>query len=248
LKKIILLLVFIPFLNSYGMTKDDVLKTWKEVHIAFYEELLKNDEHIRTVWSDEIGDKIISISKNQPRSIFLSNELFEYPQLEKRHLYMLFCHELGHILGGAPYFLEYPGDNRKLSGEGQADYFATKRCMGRLLAPSKIEEIQQSVTAKESMALHARGCKSKKCQSVSQVAKETLEILGDEVSFFARENEIVQFTNPYQNSAQCRLDTFIAGAVSLNNMGYYMAFQFDYVDYNGSRPKCWYSPFDTISI
>lgn len=53
--------------------------------------------------------------------------LARYPGMGKRTMQLVLCHEIGHHIGGAPYY-----SNTRMSVEGQSDYFATYDCMKRI--------------------------------------------------------------------------------------------------------------------
>jgi hypothetical protein len=236
--------------NSFALSKLEIVQAWKDVHTAFYEELKAHDEHIRTVWTDEEITTVAAMSTTKPRELYISSQLLDRPDLRKENLYNLFCHELGHVLGGAPYIFEYPGDNRKVSSEGQADFFTTKRCMGRLFPPAKIREIYQELSQKDKLDLKRRGCYTKRCQVISHLSKESLERFGDyeDISFDKHDETMVQMTYVYRNSAQCRLDTFIAGAIARNQSDYYLAYSFGISARPTLRPRCWYKPLGLLGI
>jgi hypothetical protein len=52
-----------------------------------------------------------------------------HPQMTKEGFLLVACHEMGHHLGKSP---TYPGT--PMASEGQADYFATLKCMRKVLA------------------------------------------------------------------------------------------------------------------
>lgn len=250
MKHIIFPLLLLVTNFTHALTKEDVMSVWKSTHIAFYEELIKKNEHIKTIWTDTVDDKLVAVSKGLPREIKISNRLLEFENLRKVDLYNIFCHELGHLLGGPPYLMEYPGDLRTISVEGQADYFAAKRCMGRLLPGTQVNEIYQEISEDDRIGLRVRGCETRRCQVIAHLSKRSLELFtGEYVSILENDHHVVQRTYPYQNSAQCRLDTFIAGAVSSSERNYYLAFTNYFNQFsNGQRPQCWFHPVDILSI
>jgi hypothetical protein len=115
-----------------------------------------------------------------------------YPGMTKNAVIAVACHEIGHHLGGTPF---YTGEN--LSVEGQADYYATLTCMKRLGIPSA---------------------------NASMVLATAMARLGGEhdPSRSTRATERVTQTLQTHPRAQCRLDTYDAGAG------------------RQSRPRCWF--------
>ena len=104
-----------------------------------------------------------------------------YPGMTRNAMIAIACHEIGHHIGGAPY---YTGDN--LSVEGQADYFTTLSCMKKLGIPS----------AAASLALST---------ALARLRGEATP------SRSTRATEVVHRTYESHPRAQCRLDTYDAG-------------------------------------
>ncbi|OIQ19182.1 MAG: hypothetical protein BM556_07810 [Bacteriovorax sp. MedPE-SWde] len=240
LKFVTVLLILFSF-KSYSMDKKEILSAWKDVNIAFFEELKDLDETVKVIWTNEEITSVAAMSSTRPRELYISSSLLDLPNLKKTHLYNLFCHELGHIVGGAPYVIEFAGDNRKISTEGQADYFTTKNCMKRLIDVNEIESIHDQIALEDIRSLTVRGCVGKTCQALSIVSKEALEVIGgfEDISFESVDTFKVPLTYLYQNNPQCRLDTFIAGAISSNSYKTFN-FQMTFSSSGGKRPSCWY--------
>ena len=66
---------------------------------------------------------ILTISGGYARQTLMTPDTFR----------LVLCHELGHILGGAP----KKGPNHLASVEGQADYYSTAKCMRRVIPNSE---------------------------------------------------------------------------------------------------------------
>lgn len=115
-----------------------------------------------------------------------------YPGMTKNAMIAVACHEIGHHLGGAPL---YAGEN--LSVEGQADYYATLTCMKRLGVPSA----NASLTLATALARLGHERDPSRSTRAPEEVSQTLQ------------------THP---RAQCRLDTYDAGAG------------------RDSRPRCWF--------
>jgi hypothetical protein len=113
-------------------------------------------------------------------------------------LILLICHELGHLYGGFPFKDEY----NHLSAEGQADYWATKECFPKVITESNVE----------------RGLSAALILTAFFAEKRHLPLPTEETPDLS----VVTETMLEHPSPQCRLDTFIAGAL------------------NHPRPACWY--------
>lgn len=162
------------------------------------------------------------------------------------------CHELGHFIGGAPL-----DDEDAI--EGQADYFATSKCMRRVLE----KDDNKTIVAKMNIDPEAtKACSSifksenetALCKRIAMAGKSLAEVLGDvhgkNVSLTTPDNDIVNQTNMDYPEPQCRLDTYFSGAlcskpwsenvdmkdpakgVCTAREGYKV----------GLRPLCWYKP------
>ncbi|MES2855323.1 MAG: hypothetical protein V4692_05650 [Bdellovibrionota bacterium] len=131
---------------------------------------------------------------------------------------MVVCHEIGHHLGGVPKYKSM----KWASVEGQSDYYATLKCMHKI-----IENLQEWPTAFDVDPLVAE-----RCQAVhGSIAKKydicvrssngglalarLLASLGGEKmpQFNTPDASKVTRTNENHPAGQCRLDTYFAGAV-----------------------------------
>jgi hypothetical protein len=166
------------------------------------------------------------------------------------------CHETGHHIGGAP---KYNG-TEWAANEGQADYFATLKCLRRVM------ENDDNVTIVSKMKVDAEAvakCESvyktdseiALCERVAMSGKSLASLLGDlggnsKVSFTTPDKKVVRRTNDAHPAAQCRLDTYFSGTLCdksiseevsdkdpipgtcIKKDGYKV----------GVRPLCWYKP------
>jgi hypothetical protein len=170
---------------------------------------------------------------------------------------LVICHETGHHLGGAP---------RKggmwASNEGQSDYYATLSCARAMwkdednasvvrslsVPPIVTEACQKSFSSANEVAICVRG---------AMAGKDLGDTLGDlggsgDTDFSKPDPSVVTRTNDNHPKAQCRTDTYFAGAICSKVFG-------DIGDENdptkgacstenndtvGTRPLCWYKPLD----
>jgi hypothetical protein len=171
-------------------------------------------------------------------------------------LTLVVCHEIGHIVGGAPTWKPFS----IASSEGQADYFATLKCFRRLYKNNKIRFLKKDVHK-----LAWKKCRAQYSQEVefhlclrSSKAQERLASL---LKVLTNEPKTPDFSTPdpykimfilfngYPN-LQCRLDTLFAGSLCINDPEELLDMQL----YNkavcskfshhttGIRPQCWYVP------
>jgi len=138
------------------------------------------------------------------------------------------CHELGHLVAGAPRRAappEYDGPmdqdaDMLLSGEGQADYYAASKCMRLALDGQDNAAYLRAHPAPEALARECAGAypdagAAALCQRVALAGKNFLDSFAIVVptSFEARSPERVDHTSTILPSPQCRLDTIVAGAL-----------------------------------
>jgi hypothetical protein len=180
---------------------------------------------------------------------------------------LVMCHELGHHLGGYPTAGGLLSLNSWASNEGQSDYFATMKCFRRVYE----NEDNASVIAN----MNVPATVSKKCsdsfKSTSEInlcirgtmAGQVLanllwalsngqkELTGKPKPTIDTPNtNIVIKTDNAHPEAQCRLDTYFAGAIC----PVYFTEEFgkkdpvtgacaqEKGDRFGFRPLCWYKP------
>lgn len=161
---------------------------------------------------------------------------------------MILCHEMGHILGGAPYVSDWGK-----SFEGQAEYYATLRCFKEInanednesfvklhqleITPVMIQLCSKVYQGKE-LALCLRSILTSYKQLKNHFPKANL-------SLTKKDPTIVEFNDFYRyGSPQCRLDTLVAGALcnakgKLSNTDYKQGTCTTGI---GARPRCWFDP------
>jgi hypothetical protein len=195
------------------------------------------------------------------------------------------CHEVGHLVGGYP----FKGDanlqdyGTASATEGQSDYFAAKDCLPRLWA----EELTENVTAASLLRESERArCRAAYPDEASRALCGRILFTGLATSWIFKE-EMGEKATPYPSfdtpdlteasgrgiakpPSQCRLDTFVAGAlcdvkaVGTEVPGFvppYDQFSDARVESSrpfacqegpGARPRCWFVPnrraFDCSSI
>ncbi|MDZ4662725.1 MAG: hypothetical protein SGJ18_14015 [Pseudomonadota bacterium] len=182
--------------------------------------------------------------------------LARHPLATEDGFALVFCHELGHFLGGAP---------RKdrpswASNEGQSDYFGSMKCLKRVFEKedniavvSKMNIDPQSTKQCELVYRDAREVAL--CQRISMAGKSLGRVLGDihgnsNVNFSTPDTSTVGKTYGEHPAPQCRLDTYFNGTlcdrsydqdtdpldpkigVCTTRDGYKV----------GTRPLCWYKP------
>ncbi len=170
---------------------------------------------------------------------------------------LVLCHELGHHLGGYP----KKSTNKWSSAEGQADYFATMKCLRQWWENENNETIVSSMTipahVKNECALSYSDKKEQAlCQRMSMAGRSVALLIQDldqdsiEPKFETPDPLIVRAINYMHPYAQCRLDTFFNGAIC--PVSQLVSMENDNEtsgtcharngDSRGLRPRCWFVP------
>jgi hypothetical protein len=181
---------------------------------------------------------------------------------------MVLCHEMGHHMAGFPQYTGMFGGASWASNEGQSDYFATLKCFRRVIENDDNAAILSGMRIPAEVS---RGCqiafKSAKEVAIcirsaitGRVLAQVLYELGrgsssrgepaTPPSFETPTQTAVSATNHKHPLAQCRLDTYFAGAVC--GVSYSVDFGIkegktgacsqEAGDAFGFRPRCWYKP------
>jgi hypothetical protein len=157
------------------------------------------------------------------------------------------CHEIGHHIGGFPQKMGWA------TNEGGADYFATLKCLRRVLTtePRRVDPVVERACASRFRARSERARCMGGAMAGFSVTKLFSDLGGEKaVSFQTPDPAVVAETDDSHPAAQCRLDTYFQGALCAkpvseeltNNepesgactrkQGYAI----------GLRPRCWYKP------
>jgi hypothetical protein len=177
---------------------------------------------------------------------------------------LVLCHEIGHHLGGAPKIAGF--GNSWASNEGQADYYATLKCLRRVflnennaLALRKLK-LKFKTDAPEALV---KACgkswpdKADKdiCVRSGMAGASVSNLfaaLGTETpsKFDTPDTKVVKKTDDAHPATQCRLDTYFEGALCEKALNEDVS-QTDEVvgtchgknnDKVGLRPLCWFKP------
>lgn len=191
------------------------------------------------------SDWIIEVSGGSARHPLMTEDAFA----------LNVCHELGHHFGGRPFF-EMPS-MRWGSIEGQADYFATLSCMKKYLAnennvaamksvavPSIVSEMcQRNFISDNAVAI----CKRSAMAGLALGKFDASNLLLSAPSFSASFSYVVRRTYPLHPPLQCRLITYLAGAVCPRGQDHWhdlgpVPCTRNLGDLDGVRPRCWFKP------
>lgn len=144
-----------------------------------------------------------------------------HPTMTEDGFALVICHELGHHIGGFPKKII----NRRThwsSAEGQADYWATLKCLRRLFENDDNETLLQGVKIPQTLTKYCelsfgtRGhrdlCKRIGLAGVA-VANLNASATNSTPSLDTPSQEVVSATYEKHPKPQCRLDTYFQGTI-----------------------------------
>lgn len=183
--------------------------------------------------------------------------LARHPAMTEEGFALVACHELGHQIGGAPKLngiMAKLGLGRWATNEGGADYFATLKCMRRVVpaAQGSIEPYAaQACDASFADDDGRQACRAGAAagQAVALVF-QSLKKSPTAPRFETPDRSVVASMDDSHPEPQCRLDTYFQGALCPKPLSEPVADR----DPNagactrrqgysvGLRPLCWYKP------
>lgn len=169
---------------------------------------------------------------------------------------LVICHEIGHHIGGAP--KKSPQSAPWSSNEGQADYFATLKCLRKVFADDDHAEIIKNmnipgkVTTACSSALEKDLCirTSMAGLAIASVSADVRKV--PTPSFDSPDKNEVLETVEKHPMPQCRLDTYFQGSICHVSKDEDVS-QTDPLigtcheasgHKEGVRPGCWFNPWE----
>lgn len=186
--------------------------------------------------------------------------LARHPAITKDGFSLVVCHELGHHLGGTPIWHRL-GARVWLTNEGQADYFATLKCLRKAWERDENEAIVKNLEVPSHVMKMCREqhkisqdyfiClrSSMAGLSVANLFK-TLHSGKIDPDFSTPDPTVASHTFDSHPAHQCRLDTYFQGALCEvdHNIEVSNSSELDGTCHEkngnliGIRPKCWFKP------
>jgi hypothetical protein len=174
---------------------------------------------------------------------------------------LVVCHEIGHHIGGAPRKVS-PWSSPWASNEGQADYFATLKCLRRTWERDNNEEIVRGM--KDVPATLTKACGGSHVWNQDywtcirggmagmSVAKLFQALRNSTVApkFDTPDPAVVTKTDDNHPATQCRLDTYFQGALCEESWHTDVSASSEVTgtchgstgQKLGLRPLCWFKP------
>jgi hypothetical protein len=251
--------------------------------LAFYEPLAKHhgaDLKVERLWNDPtVNAFAMRIWKFWQVSMY--GGLARRPEITEDGFALVLCHELGHLFAGYPYDRTFMGRLVWHSLEGEADYFATHVCARELWGSEKAQNAVHAATVDnyaKSLCDSVWGEKDSRdlCYRIADASQSLGNLLGHKSGaphFDTPDNSAVKKTFKRHPKAQCRLDTYISGALcptefdKMKIPGKTVSGHFGFL-FNrkaereaalaschtalghdeGVRPQCWFSPRKKLGI
>ncbi len=175
-----------------------------------------------------------------------------YSLINEEAFVSVLCHELGHLMGGAP----TNGSSGTISVEGQADFYSVQKCFRAFadkIAPFYPLKIDMGGRDQEIQAVCQRNQDAKLCESALLGA---LSLTGYYASIEDKpapyllqpDLSVVSSTLEMHPSAQCRLDTMLASTLCPVSPADEISWQDPTVGYchqllhpEFARPRCWFA-------
>ena len=263
--------------TTSGITEEEFNAAIDKV-IAIYQPIIENEHDGVFVMNRLWTNNTVNASANQ-RSVGGETEwivnmyggLARRPEVTIDGFTLVICHELGHHLAGYFFYGGFLGG--WAASEGQSDYFATQSCAREvwrndLEDNAQFREFIEETPKNYCDAVWDTEADQNLCYRTMLASKSLADLLaalrGDTVDFATPDSNEVSRSNDRHPAAQCRLDTYVAGATCLmdfdpmtipgkidgqasnseeaeeesNLVSCARIAEFD----QGTRPRCWYRP------
>ena len=236
---------------KYQELQNQVLAAFEKVIKAKFGKTLVFED----AWDDDKVNAYCTRDLNDNPVVKVMGGMARHPEMTSDALLLIVCHELGHYMGGTPKALR--GNSGKLSWssvEGQADYFATSKCLPKIFKnQNENREIIKSVPGKNLRKAQKNcGKEDAQCIRVAMAALSASKVFHSLREFedypdLGSNDQTIAYVMEYGHpSPQCRLDTYLNGINCKDKHDIMFDLQDPSVgacdSENASRPKCWYRP------
>ncbi len=208
-------------------TKNQIFENLRHEFIQTYSETVKAKHQINLVikLDDEVKNYFGGMSSDHEKMEIQMGSEFHLQEGVTIELYaFILCHELGHLLGGAPFSDHTETHIRRHSNEMQSDYWAAKVCLPHFLTkmPSKKNLLENlDNTNIVSVSKECQG--QQMCIRVIDAGFDFFKYLKIMYKEYQVEFKIPKIETPEAPaekdtkskypSFQCRLDTIVSGAL-----------------------------------
>lgn len=214
-----------------------------------------------SLWTDgtvnAFADRAGTVSQ-----VHMFGGLARHPKMSPDGFELVICHETGHHLGGAPKIKGFFGKSSWASNEGEADYYSTLKCARMMWASDDNETIVSKMTIPPVVTEKCQKGFDKSediliCKRAAMAGKDLSDTLADlgrtpETQFDKPNPSVVRRMYDAHPEAQCRLDTYLAGATCSKAIADPLSdtdstagtCSQEKGETLGVRPTCWYLPTD----
>ena len=151
------------------------------------------------------------------------------------------CHELGHLIGGAP------ASRYNISFEGQSDYYASQKCVRRIVHRLNQDYLDLTNAEVEELCSRKLGCRAAVVGALAVTSYYASLANAPAPTLTNRDRNQAQETLASHPDAQCRLDTLVASALCPVEESEQANWDDPTVSYchaanfpQFQRPRCWY--------
>lgn len=211
-----------------GLNESEYHSVINKFEMVFRDEIAANGKTltINRLWESPVVNAG-TLRKGKEWIINLYGGYARHPLITPEGYSLVICHELGHHLGGPPKKTFETGPGWP-SVEGQSDYFATNICLKKLFAQDEVTvDVENPIVEEHCARSYAEGGSRKICKrilmaalSVSAVSASIRRTIVPDL--LSKDESIVTQTFESHPEPQCRLDTYVSGAM------------------DKARPGCWF--------
>lgn len=187
--------------------------------------------------------------RGRTRYVTMYGGMARHPEMTEMGFALVVCHEIGHHIGGAP--TAFAG----MSSEGQSDYFASTKCMRRWLSTkTNFTTLASPLLVKMCSDIYKNQNEIDYCIATAEGGMSLARIFAvlqgrDMPQYDTPDTEVARRTNYRHPAAQCRLDTYLQGALCDNDIELPFSMRDASIgacyqangDVIGFRPACWYN-------
>jgi hypothetical protein len=276
LLSIIFLFIFIDLTHASILPENDLeipaTKISEGLSEQKYNMVINKVENIYRPIIEQMGHKLTierlwtnprvnasTILRGKEIVIYLFGGYARHPKVTEDAYALVICHELGHHLGGAPRKHFASGALGWPSTEGQADYFATLKCLRKVFRQDdnadRISNLEIPSVVEEGCSGFRRYWERAMCMRTTMagliVSNITANVSQGELPMVETPDPtIVQKTTESHPKAQCRLDTYFQGSIC-EVSSYRSVSATNEIEGTchpstghelGTRPLCWFKP------
>jgi hypothetical protein len=252
---------FIPANSKFAndMTEQEFKSSIKHFEKFFGPDIEREHNSELIVYGSWASNTVNAYAEKSDKKVMVTiyGGLARHKAITKDGFMAVLCHELGHHFGGYP----KKSTNKWSSAEGQADYYASMKCLRRLwksednaLALSGV--LVPEIVKKECAQTFPSTSEQLLCQRMSLAGRSIALMIQDldhdsiEPKFETPEPHVVRAMNYLHPFAQCRLDTYFQGSICHvpENQEFDNSEEKEgschpkLGDSRGNRPRCWFVP------